>query len=720
MAKLGEPSSLLSALGDWILNNLQGERDRWPLWCPVGFGLGIACYFAWSHEPPAGLGPLFLLGAVALIVPIRRRQGPLIVLIGLALVAAGFSVAQLRTVTRAAPILAKRIGPTSVSGQLLAVEVREGTPRVLLHKVAIPALDHGATPERVRLRLTSGNPEGFVPGDWIRARAILRPPPQPAMPGAYDFARAAYFQRLGAVGFTLGGVAGLPDDPAAPSSWLEPWQSAWNLWWSRMRVAVAKRILAALPGDSGALAAALMTGDRSALSGDLVEAMRGSGLAHLLAISGLHMGLISGLLFAGIRAGLALVPPVALRWPIKKWAALAAIFGAFGYLMLSGASVPTQRAFLMVTLAFVAVMIDRTAISLRLVAWAALAVLAIAPEVLLSASFQMSFAAVTALVAGYEALRGRAWPALLERGLAVRLLAYAGGLAMTSLIAVLATAPFAAFHFNRLTLIGLLANLVAVPVTGFWIMPWAILTFLLLPLGWEQLALWPMAWGLEAVIAVARWGAGVTWAQITVPAMPVWSLALLVMGALWLCLWQRTWRLLGLLPILIGPLGLSLVEPPDLLIGGNARLQAIHRPDGRMWLSTKRAERFTADVWRRRAGLDATGTEAWPTLFPAIGGRLTCDSLGCLYRDQGTIVALVKDGRALAEDCRVASLLISLEPLRRFPCESPERTIDRFDLWREGAHAIWLLEQGFEVRSVLDLQGLRPWSPAHARKARRP
>jgi competence protein ComEC len=466
--------------------------------------------------------------------------------------------------------------------------------------------------------------------------------------------------------------------------------------------------LDALPDARGALAAALMTGERGAIPESVIQAMRDSGLAHLLAISGLHMGLVAGLLFFALRALMALVPALALRQPIKKWAAAVAVCGAFAYLCLVGAPVPTQRAFLMVSIVLLAVILDRSALSLRLVAWAAFAVLLIAPESLLSASFQMSFAAVTALVAGYEALGARGRRAVAEHGPAARLALYLGGVALTSVIAIAATAPFAVYHFNRLAWYGLAANLVAVPLTGFWIMPWALLAFALLPFGLEALALTPMGWGLGAVIAVAETIAGLPGAVQPVRALPAAGLLLVVAGGLWLCLWWRPWRLAGPVLILAGLSGAALVTPPDLLASGDGRLLAVRGADGALWLSSVRRARFTAETWLRRAGL--AEAEAWPRdATAAAGGALSCDPLGCIYRAKGQVVALALDGRALDEDCRNATVLISLEPLSRRACPGPRVLIDRFDLWRGGSHALWLSPAGPRVETVAAARGRRPW-----------
>jgi competence protein ComEC len=682
--------------------------------------VGIAVYFLLRVEPPGWLGAALLMGLGCGGLLYRRRPGLWLLILALGMVAAGFTAAQLRTALVAAPVLEKKLGPVTVTGKVLSAEPREGGGRVVLSSPDLPGLAPEATPERVRVKLTGRDPSNPQPGEWVRLRAVLRPPPGPAAPGAFDFARQAYFARLGAVGYAVRHAEVLEIPPAGMATVTSGPRGAWRLWWSGLRHRIARRVLAALPGERGAIAAALMTGERGAIPEPVVEAMRDSGLAHLLAISGLHMGLVAGLLFFGIRALLALVPSLALNHPIKKWAAVAAAAGGLAYLLLVGAAylllvgatVPSQRAFLMVSVVLLAVLLDRSAISLRLVAWAALVILLLAPESLLSASFQMSFAAVTALVAGYEVVTLRRAGRAAERGMGRRMAFYLAGVALTSVIAILATAPFAVYHFNRMAWYGLAANLVAVPLTGFWIMPWALVAFALMPFGLEALALQPMGWGIGAVIAVAEDIAGLPGAVTPVRALPLAGFALIVLGGLWLCLWQRPWRLYGLIAVALGLLSLPLARPPDLLVSEDGKLMALRDPDGRMWLSSTRTARFTAETWLRRAG-QGEGL-SWPNGVEGRPSGLICDSLGCIYRRAGWSVALAQRKAALEEDCREVRVLISREPVPKHRCRGPEVVIDRFDLWREGGHALWLAGEEVRVESVADRRGARPWVPRRA------
>lgn len=681
----------------WLAARVAAERERWLLWLPVAAGAGIAGYFALPSEPHAWLGWAALGGAIALGVLGRRTLALLPLALLLGATAAGFVAAQVRSHSVAAPVPTRPLDGVWLTATVVEVEPRGTAVRLLLAAPEISRLDPDATPARVRVTLrgkTRPAPGDVVAGDRVRLRARLAPPGPPAAPGAFDFRRHAWFARLGATGF---GYTQPRVIEGADSGGLVAAVA-------RLRQSIFERVTERLPGAAGGVAAALMVGQRGAVPPDVMDAMRDSGLAHLLAISGLHVGLVAGLVFFFVRGGLALVPAVALRRPIKKWAALCAIAGAFAYLLLAGATVPTQRAFVMTGLVLLAVLLDRTALTMRLVAWAALALLLLRPESLLGASFQMSFAAVVALVAAYEALNEplRRW----QTGPGRRLALYVAAVAFTSLIAGLATGPFALYHFNRVVSYGLIANMAAVPLTALWVMPWGLLAFVLMPLGLEGVALAPMGWGLDGVIWVARTVAGWPHAVHLVPAMPPAALAAVALSGLWLCLWRRPWRLLGLVGIAGGLVATALARPPDLLISADARLMGIHA-DGVLTLNDVRAKGLVRETWLRRLGADTVG--GLPRDGPTPDGRLACDALGCLYRAKGHTVALVRDPRALDEDCAVAGVLLSAVPARR-GCRGPAVRIDRFDVWRHGAHAVWLGET-VRVARVRDA-GDRPWAPA--------
>lgn len=679
------------------------ERERWPLWSPVFLGLGIGCYFALPSEPPAGLGAVSVIIVLALSLRYRRRQTAFLALLAGLLFAVGFGAAQLRAFLVAEPVLSRPYGAGSVAGRVVAVESLPGGPRVMLEDVRIRGYLPERTPARVRVMLRRS--DQVAVGDRIELYGRLFPPRPPVAPGAYDFQRRAWFAGLGATGFAYTAARPMAEADEEGGGFF----SRLGLYVAALRHAVAQRVRASLPGESGAVAAALMTGDRSAINDRTLGAMRDSGLAHLLAISGLHLGLVAMIVFFGVRTGFALSEHLALYHPIKKWAAGAAIAGSLFYMLLAGATVPTQRAFLMTGLVLLAVIVDREAISMRLVAWAATLVLLLAPESLLGASFQMSFAAVVALVAFYEAMRRqRRFSGIRETVGGSRIVLYVVGVALTTVIASAATGVIALHHFGRIAVYGLPANLVAVPLTALWIMPWAVISAVLMPLELEAWGLAPMGWGIDTLLWVA--GAVSAWPGAVVPvrAMPIAGLVLAVLGGLWLCLWQTRWRHAGIVGVVAGIATIAVTPGPDILVSDDGRLMAVRLADGTFSLSTGRRERYAADIWLE------DNAQAKPAYWPATGstqdGRLSCDPLGCIYRANGRIAALVTDGRALSEECQTDGILISAVPVRGY-CAGPRLIIDRFDLWRHGAHAIWLDGHAIRLETVRDVQGRRPWVP---------
>jgi competence protein ComEC len=680
---------------DAVAAQLAEERERWLLWLPVLFASGIGLYFGLYSEPPLWAGPIAALGLIAVAALVRRRPVAAVVLLALALVASGLSVVQWRASLVAAPVLDRRHGPAEVEGRVVAVEFRPEGRRIVLDRLAISGLTAQRTPANVRVRVRDAT--GIHAGDRVVVKAVLQPPPPPSAPGAYDFQRQAWFERLGAVGYAVG--------PIAQKEARE--HADWRVWLNRARQDVAERVLAAIPGPGGAIAVALLTGEQGAVPIEVMEWMRDSGLAHLLSVSGLHIGLVATIVFLVIRQTLALIPRIALHWPIKKWAAVGAFIAITLYMLFVAPGVPTQRSWLMTSVVLFAILIDRSAISMRLVAWAALAVLVVAPESLLGPSFQMSFAAVVCLIAAWEATRARftEWrtgSGYLRRA-AISLLA----LGMTSLVASLATAPYALYHFNRFAAYGLVANLIAVPLTGIWVMPWAILVFVLLPFGLESWALVPMGWGCDAIIAIAREVAGWGGSAGLWPAMPVWGLVAVTTGGLWLCLWQRRWRLAGMPLIVVGLVSAAFERGPDILVSGDARLLAVRGADGLLQMSTDRSGRLVRETWLRRSG-QADPPAVWPRAGQSADGLLSCDAASCLYRARGHVAAFAQTPAALAEDCQHADVVVALFPVRR-RCASADVLIDRIALWRDGGHALWFESGSVRVESVRGSRGDRLW-----------
>jgi competence protein ComEC len=660
-------------------------------------GAGVGAYFALTSEPPPWLGAALLVASVALGAFAWPREALRPVLVGAATAALGFALAQAHARSVDGPVVPARERPAWITGSVVYAEPWKAGVRLLLDRLTIERLTPEATPARVRVVAQGWRVAPPAPGTRIGILAVLAPPAGPVAPGAFDYRRQAFFERLGGTGYALG-----------PGTVLAPPDGAWS---SRRRLAalrsdLSNRVRAALPGPTGAVAAALLTGERAAISEAVNQAMRDSGLFHLLSISGLHLSLVAGFVFAIVRGGLALIEPVALRFPIKKWAAFAAIAATALYLGLSGASVPTQRAFLMTTIALVAVVLDRSPFSMRLVTVAAATVLIGAPESLVGASFQLSFAAVVALIAVYEVAGERRWFARRGGGWRHWVVVWSAGLALTSLVAGTATGIIAAYHFNRVALWGVIANMAAVPLTGVWVMPWGMAALLLAPVGLERLALVPMGWGIDLILAIADHVASWPLAAFVVPAAPPVSLLVVVLGGLWLCLWRGRVRWLGIVGLVVAGLVWAAAVPPDALVEPEARMAALRGPDGRYALTPGRGARQATETWLRRAGQTTWAPWAEPG---APTDWMACDGLGCLARFEGGVVAMVRDPLALAEDCHDVDVVILLGAEGYARCPGIP-VIDRRFLARAGATAIWLDADGPRFVTAAEARGERLWS----------
>ena len=696
----------LGAIRDRCEVFLAGERQNWPGWLAVMLGLGIAVYFALPVEPPLWLGASLAGGGLVLTILLRRFALALVVVAALLTASIGFGIAQARTWMVAAPQLQDPIRFAHITGRLAEIEPFPNAVRATLDQVIIAELPGEAMPARIQVKIFKDGGTLKV-GDRIDVLAHLQPPSPPVAPGAFDFRRQAYFQQLGATGFALGGARVLPDT-SVPGFRERLW-----LWIDRLRATIGQRIAVLEPDAAGAMTRALTVGDQTALTKADTEAMRISGLAHLLSISGLHIGMAAGLFFFGLRSLLALVPAMALHHPIKKWSAAAAILAAGFYALLAGATVPTQRSFVMIAIVFVGVLVDRSPFSFRMVAWAAIAVLLLQPEALTGASFQMSFFAVLGLIAVFEAMRtqlsrwrggrsletdwfGRVTDALRSAGF------WLATTMLTSVIATLMTAPFAMYHFDRISTYGVIANLIAVPLTGFWVMPMEMAALLLMPFGLDAPFWYLAARGCDGILWIARTVAAWPHAVLVTPAMPIAALIAISLGLVALCLMRSRWRVLGLVPVMGGLATLFFVTTPDLLVAGDAKLLAVKDGQGDYRLSSLRASKLAAETWLRRNGqLEAVR-------FPAADDPgVACDGLGCVYTRNGKSVALAFVGDALPDDCTAADLVISLVPIRR-NCAAP--VIDRFDLWRGGTHAVRIDTRGtLHVESVAATLGDRPW-----------
>ena len=573
-------------------------------------GIGIGVYFSLSQEPSLLLccGVCLLLGVLIMtlrqIVPSGIRYG----LMALFLMSLGMLSPTLRTALKKTPLLQEEIPPHWIEGTLNKIEELPNHQRITLQNVVLkypekryqhpekryqhPEKKHLLAVRislRGRLKLASD----VLPGDRLRLKAALMPPSGPVAPGAYDFRRRSFFEGLSSVGYALTSPRKVEVEDV-PSLFLNLKK---NLILFRHRV--TQKLRTSLGSPAGDIAAALVTGDRSGITQGTRDAFANAGTAHLLAISGLHLSVIAGFFFLLIRTLLALVPPLSLRYPVKKWAACAALAGTLGYLVLCGAPLPAQRAFFMSSLVLGAIMIDRRALTLRNVCLVAFILLLFLPESLTLPSFQLSFAAVIALVAAYEALQNRTGEPKEKSGGIKRLGLYFLGIAGTSLIATLATTPFIVQTFHKLTLHAIPANLAAVPWTSFVVIPLLLLYLALLP--WESSLIVepPLKASLSILLEISHRVSQWPGAVILVPPTSLPVLLLLVFGGLWICLVKKKLRLLGLFPLVSSLLlwGFN-SSPPDLFISGDLRVIALRSENGIVYLPSRQGGRFARESFQ--------------------------------------------------------------------------------------------------------------------------
>ena len=597
-------------------------RDRLVLWLPVAMGAGVLVYFALRFEPPGWAGAAVAATALPGAVWLRRgggwtRAGARVGLILLAAAAIGFAAAQAAT-ARAPPLEALPRRAVVITGTVRMVELLPQGRRVTLGQAQL-----GTAPplrRRIRVRLRDTDPAVVAAGDRIAVRALVRAPSPPFYPGGWDLQRGAFFAGLAGYGFAIGPATVLAHHPPVGMAGLL----------ERLREIIAARFQAALPGAPGAIAATLFTGEQAEIPEADRAAFRGSGLAHLLAVAGLHIGIVMGLVFGLVRALLAGWEYGALRWPGKPIATLVALAAGGFYMLLTGMHVPIMRSFVMACLVAAAVLAGRRAVSLRGLALAATVLILLAPQEVPGVSFQMSFSAVLALIAGYEALRPHL-AALHGDGSRWRRAAlYVAALALTSLLAGGASAPFAAYHFGRVQIYFVLANMIAVPIAALWVMPAGLVALALLPLGAERWALWPMGWGIRAILFVARTTTDLPHAVIAVGPMPGWGLAVLGLGMAWLGLWRGRWRLAGVAAIGLGLVSPALIRPADVLVAANGSMVAVRTADGVFVARGHGSSRFELEEWQQVPGPPGRrGGSGWTHRRPAARWTVAPRPAGC-------------------------------------------------------------------------------------------
>ena len=567
------------------------ERTRWFLWTPVFLGIGIGIYFALPAEPPLITAILPVVSLVGLWL-VRRFPFPRGMMLLLLLISVGFANIQLKSfyLSRDAETVPDR--KLYLWGRIDKLDTNyRGRTRILLAEMY--DFEDKPLPGRYRLSMIHKDP-GLKVGDCVEMVAVVSPLFAPSLPDGYQFDRRLFFDGVTGTGYIPSEV--LPVECPHPAPRLADCAAA-------LRQSIVRRIYEVLPPDKAAVTVAIVAGDQTKISRTLIDAYRNSGLAHFLSISGLHMSMLAGLMFFLVRIVMAMIPRLALRYNSKKVAAVLAIFIGAVYLVISGAAIPAQRAFIMTLVVLLAVLFERQAISMRTLTWSALIVLAVSPEAVIGASFQMSFAAVVALVAFYEKYAGRlnrflsgeeiSLPMKIGRGL----FAYFAGVIIADLVASVATLPLGIYHFNQLDYYTSLTNLISGPLIGFVIMPFVLISLLAMPFGLEWLPLKIVGFGLGLVNRLTVWVSSLPYAVGNVVSIPVWGMLLITFGGLWLCLWRGRWRIWGVAAIIGGMLSLMTVEKPDLIVDREIKTVAILNRESGKYHFLPRASRWDKRNW---------------------------------------------------------------------------------------------------------------------------
>lgn len=692
---------------------LASQRENILLWVAVFLGVGSAIYFGLNNEPSAFTTAGAFSGCVFLFVAMfrlyQKKHDSISVLCALIFagclvsVATGFTASHIKTDFVATPMLNRETRPVMVEGTLDHREDQEGKKGTLLFLSDLKIEKYPADKTPVKIRITTRKPTDARAGDRVKFLAKLTPLSPPVAPDAYDFARHYYFESIGALGYALSNVEVLQNADED------------NLNLENIRTSISKIIFETVPMREAGIVSALMTGERAAIDDADWDALRASGLAHIISISGLHVAMVAAPVFFIVRFCLALFPFIALRLPIKKIAAFVALIVCCLYVGLVVPSVPTTRALLMTGVALMAIMLDRSPFSLRLVALSAILVLLVSPESIWSVSFQMSFAAVTALVAVAEAMRPVVSTLYADAGWIKKGLLFIGGVLMTSTIASIATAPFSLYHFQQVASYSVLANALSVPISGIMIMPMVIVSFLLIPLGMADWSLKILGKGVEWLLDIARWTQDLPGALVTAPTQPfLFLLCIVLMGGCFILFCGRLKYFVSIIFFGGAILSLMFFVRPAILVSEDGEVMAV-RAENTVYLSNKNKDKFAVTTWLKNWDVPRDNVKIFPRNDKIIlndkGDFIACDGAGCRIQKDGHEIVYSKRLYELRQDCDWADIVVSPTRLSRHFCGGKYIIqYGYYELRRQKGFALSFVKNELKIKTVQEVRGERPWS----------
>lgn len=677
---------------DAIETWLHFQREQWFTWAPLGLAGGI---ITWYFLPAAGVAPFILCTLFgAFCTRIVLNPWPAMARIGMMLailLALGCATITLRSAWVAAPVIERSV-VAQFSARVERVERRgfEGESRLYLRTARASGL-----PPRVRVTLPdAAMPEHLPVGASVTLRARLMPPSGAFLPGGYDFAMRAWFDGIGAVGRAIGPI-GVANEPGVARR-------------EDMRSRLSAHIRGQIAARPAGLAAALASGDVGNMAPTDAEAMRRSGLAHLLSVSGLHIAAVVGAtIFLALRL-LALSPWLALRLPLPLVSGILGAIVAAGYTWITGGEVPTLRALIAALLLLLALAIGREALSLRVLAAAALLVMLLWPEALFGPSFQLSFAAMLAIVVLHGNARVQALLMRREEGVVARAARGILGLILTGLAVELALIPIALFHFHRAGLYGAAANIIAIPLTTFVIMPLEALALALDILGVGAPIWWLVERAINLLLHLAHFVAALPGAAWSTGMLPTTAFAAMVGGVLWLLLILGRLRWLGGGMVALGVALAWTADDPDILVSRDGVHVASRMADGGYALLRAQAGERTRDIIAETTGFDGR--------FPSLSSqrRVQCSPDFCVWQIYGerrlwTVMAarsnLLSPIDTLARACAANDIVIAERALPR-ACRPRWLKIDRHFLRAHGGVALYLSPPHVNVAHA---RSAKPW-----------
>lgn len=568
-----------------IHDNFLEERAQWILWVPIFYSLGILIYFFLKKEPNI----IYILSIISTLLIVLYFKRTLLI-ITLIIISLGFAAINIRSCLLYVPKLTEEIKYATIIGKIEAITVLPVGDRIILKSTEIRKNSFKLSLPKVRLVVKTGLNKAKI-GDVVIIKANIMPPPESVVAEGYDFARSSYFEQIGAVGYNIAPIKVLKKNQG----------NILTNYIANLRKNIEKQVIKLLGKDIGGVATALMIGEYNLINRTILNNMRIAGVSHILSVSGMHLSLAAAIFFYTVRLLLNLFYPIFYRANIKKIAAFMALLGSFGYLLISGMQVAAVRSFIMTSMIIIAVMLDRTANPARSLAFAAIIILIFRPEVVVNPSFQMSFMAVLALISCYSLYKKYLSPKVQSWSLVTKFFFYILSTAFSSLIAGLATAPFVIYHFNQYSNYSVIANVIAVPITSFLVMPCVVLSFILYPFHLMSVALVPMGYGIKMFIAISNLIAEWPYSVKPIHFMSNFTLFIMTSGMLILYICKTKLRFAGMLLMVIAGIMTYTQLMPDLIINSKDNTFLINNKNA-VILSSKQIPKYTREAWLHYLG----------------------------------------------------------------------------------------------------------------------